>query len=233
MSTEDSYTDGSYLAKNPTWHAEHSQEKAVQVVKLLSRNGIVPSTVGEIGCGAGGILDCLAQEYGTRVEFTGFEISPQAFELCATRKRQNLRFFLGDMFADEADPFDVVMAIDVFEHVEDYLGFLRKLRHKGVHKVFHIPLSLSAQTVWRMSPILRDREMAGHIHDFTKDTALASLRDTGYEIVDYFYEKESVGLPNCGWKAGLLELPRTLLFPIHQDLTARVLGGFSLWVLAT
>jgi 2-polyprenyl-3-methyl-5-hydroxy-6-metoxy-1,4-benzoquinol methylase len=57
-------------------------------------------------------------------------------------------------FLEEKDTyFDVVMAIDVFEHVEDYLGFIRRLRVKGEYKVFHIPLDLSVQTVLRVSPI--------------------------------------------------------------------------------
>jgi len=44
------------------------------------------------------------------------------------------------------------MAIRLFEHVEDYLGFLRKMKTKATFKVFHIPLDLSVQTVLRMSP---------------------------------------------------------------------------------
>jgi hypothetical protein len=58
------------------------------------------------------------------------------------------------------------------------------------------------------------------------------LRDTGYEVIDWFYTRGSLELPNRGWKANLLSLPRKLLFFIHQDLAVRVLGGFSLLVLA-
>lgn len=53
-----------------------------------------------------------------------------------------------------------------------------------------------------------------------------TLRDTGYEVVDYFYANGSE-LPNRGWKANVLKLPRKLLFWIDQDLAVRVLGGFS------
>ena len=80
------------------------------------------------------------------------------------------------------------MAIDVFEHVEDYFGFLRKLREKAEYKIFHIPLDLSVQTVLRSSPIIKGRKSVGHIHYFTKETALETLKDTGYEIIDYFYK---------------------------------------------
>jgi hypothetical protein len=64
------------------------------------------------------------------------------------------------------------------------------------------------------------------------ETALAALKDTGYEVVDYFYTPSSLDTPNLNWKARLMKLPRRLSFAIHQDLAARVLGGFSLLVLA-
>ena len=227
------YESGTYLSNNPTWHEEDSPWKAKNVVKLLDRNGIRPTTVCEIGCGAGGILNCLASDYGDDVLFSGYEISPQAFALCEAKKRDNLRFFLTDLLDEDGEPYDVVMAIDVFEHVEDYFGFLRKLRARGKYKIFHVPLDLSAQTVMRGTPILRDRASVGHIHNFMKDTVLATLEDTGYEVVDHFYSKATFKLKNCGWEAALLELPRRICFPINQDLTVRTFGGFSLWVLAT
>lgn len=60
---------------------------------------------------------------------------------------------------------------------------------------------------------------------------VGDLKDTGYEVVDYFYTNGSE-LPNRGWKADLLRIPRKLLFSLNQDLTVRILGGFSLMVLA-
>ena len=226
------YKDGSYLESNPTWHVEDSPWKAQQIARILRANNISPATVCEVGCGAGEILKCLSVKFGNNVMFTGYEISPQAFEICRKNETQNLKFHLTD-FLDKREPtFDVVMAIDVFEHVEDYLGFLHKLRTKGTYKIFHIPLELSVQTVFRSAPILNARALVGHIHYFTKETALATLKDTGYEVVDYSYTCGSLELPNRGWKSNLLKIPRRAFFTIHQDWAARILGGFSLLVLA-
>jgi len=147
------------------------------------------------------------------------------------KEKHNIHFFLEDMLNEGDLAFDVVMAVDVLEHVEDYFGFLRKLRKKATYKIFHIPLDLSVQAVLRVSPILNARLSVGHVHYFTKETALATLKDTGYDLVDYFYTCGSLDLPNRGWKAELLKLPRRLSFSLHPDLAARVLGGFSLLVL--
>lgn len=232
MNTNNLYVDGAYLQCNPTWHEEDSAWKAKQIAKILEACNIGPNTICEVGCGAGGILDWLANKYGDNVLCSGYEISPQAFALCRKKQRQNLHFYLINALDEITSTFDLVMAIDVFEHIEDYFGFLRKLRGKGTYKVFHVPLDLSVQWVLRSSPILNMRSSVGHIHYFTKETALATLKDTGYEIMDYFYTANAVELPNRGWKANLLKLPRKLLFSISQDWTVRILGGYSLLVLA-
>jgi len=232
VSVAEIYEDGSYLSKNPTWHEEDSSWKATKILSILGRNNIEPSTICEVGCGAGEILRCLADHYTPVVLLSGYEISPQAFEICRKKERQNLRFYQGDLLDETEASFDVAMAIDVLEHVEDYFGFLRKFHSKGRYKVFHIPLDLSMQTILRASPLIRGRETVGHIQYFTKETVLATLKDTGYEVVDCFYTNWSLEFSKYGWKNRLMKLPRKLFFAIHQDLTARIFGGFSLLVLA-
>ncbi len=226
------YNDGTYLRQNPTWHTEDSAWKAELISKMLERNSIVPNTICEVGCGAGEILSYLASQGSGQTRFVGYEISPQAYEISKTKTKANLSYFNKDILGSGDDFYDVIMAIDVFEHVEDYFGFLRKVRTKGSYKIFHIPLDLSVQMVFRSSPIMESRANLGHLHYFTKETALATLRDTGFEVLDYFYTSGSLDLPNRGWKANLLKIPRRLFFSLHQDFTARVLGGFSLMVLA-
>jgi SAM-dependent methyltransferase len=232
VSKGDIYSDGTYLTNNPSWHQEDSPWKAKQIAKIIQNNNIHPKTICEIGCGAGEILNCLSDIFDNKVMLSGYEISPQAFELCKGKQKHNLNFTLQDLFNEKDSTFDILMAIDVFEHVEDYIGFLKKFREKGTYKIFHIPLDLSVQTVLRSTPILKERQTAGHLHYFTKETALATLRDTGYEIVDYFYTNSSIDLPNRGWKANLLKLPRKVFSLINKDISARILGGFSLLVIA-
>lgn len=225
------YEDGTYLENNPTWHAEDSSWKAEKITRILRKNKISPATICEIGCGSGEIINCLTKEFGEATLYSGYEISPQAFEICRKKESKNLKFFLKDLLGSDEKEFDVVMAIDIFEHVENYFSFLRRLRKKGTYKVFHIPLEISAQAILRGS-ITNDRATIGHIHYFTKKSALAALRETGYEIVDTFYTCGSLDLPNRGWKSNLLKIPRKLFFSINKDLAVRIFGGFSLLVLA-
>ena len=116
--------------------------------------------------------------------------------------------------------------------MEDYFGFLKKLKGKGEYKVFHIPLDLSVLSVLRSTPIINARKLIGHIHYFTKETALATLKDTGYDVIDYFYTSGAVELKNRSMKTNCLKIPRKLLYLLNKDLAVRLLGGFSLLVLA-
>ena len=230
--TMEMYVDGEYMRRNPTWDVEHSPWKARQVVKMMGRNNIVPKIICEVGCGAGAILSELQKQMGTNCSFWGYEISPQAFELCLQRANEMLHFELKDILQEEDVFFDVILLIDLIEHLEDYFAFLRKIKPKGEYKLLHIPLDLSVQTVLRMRPILKDRELVGHINYFTKEIAIQSLKDVGYQVLDFFYTAASVDVQLKSTKRRILNLPRRFFFSIHEDLTVRVLGGYSLMVLA-
>ena len=227
------YEDGTYLNMNPSWHEEDSLWKAKQINKIIKKNSLNPKTFCDVGCGTGEILNQLTELYvDGEEEFIGYEISPDAFELCSKKSKANLNFKFADVFKDDTAHFDIVMAIDVFEHVEDYFAFLRNLKGKAEYKILHIPLDLSVQSVLRSSSILQKRKLFGHIQYFTKETALETLKDTGYSIIDFFYAPSSLELPNLGWKADLMKIPRRLAFSLNKDLAVRILGGYSLMVLA-
>jgi cyclopropane fatty-acyl-phospholipid synthase-like methyltransferase len=225
------YIDGSYLASNPTWHEADAPWKAEQIRSILVDNAVSFDTAAEIGCGTGEILARLAQAF-PRAEFTGYDISPNAYELARKREAPRLTFSLRDVVADPDGRFDVVLVIDVIEHVEDVVGFVRKVRALGGRTVFHIPLDLSAQSVARGWPIMNLRDGVGHIHYFTKDTALALLNDCGYSVLDWRYTPSRLELPNQARSTRIVAPLRRIMHRFDPDLAVRILGGYSLLVLA-
>jgi SAM-dependent methyltransferase len=225
------YTDGTYLKNNPQWHVDDSAWKAEHVATMLERHAISPASVAEVGCGAGEVLRELSLRLGPSSHFVGYEISSDAYRLCAHKSNGHIAFRLADLLEERAQ-YDVVMAIDVFEHVEDPFTFLRKLRVRGRHKIFHIPLELSALTVARAGPLLDARRKVGHLHHYSRETALATLEDCGYGVIDHFYTSGRTELGKPGWKTQALKWPRKALFSVAPDAAARLLGGYSLLVLA-
>lgn len=229
------YTSGEYLETTGTWHAEDSPWKADQILRIMSTNAVKPKTVGEIGCGAGAILGALAQKpYLTGVKFAGYDVSPQAINLARQHEGANVRFFNDDLLqASNAEHFDVLLVIDVFEHIADYVGFISQCKSKADYKIFHIPLDIHVSSVLR-NAFMGVRYTIGHLHYFTAETAVAVLRDAGYEIVDQCFTDGAFGLfkMHPSLKRALANVPRFLLSRFSVPLTARVLGGYSLLVLA-
>tara|TARA_B100000963_G_C22496188_1_gene611559 strand:+ start:107 stop:835 length:729 start_codon:yes stop_codon:yes gene_type:complete len=228
--TENIYTqkNGEYFEKNPTWHVEDSPWKARQIYNIINRNSLSVKSIVEVGCGAGEILNQLYTLLPNDIKFTGYDISSDALNLAKERTKSRLKYKLKD-FLKEDKKFDLALLIDVFEHVDNYLGFLRSCRTKSLYSIFHIPLDISAQATIRNLQISARNEV-GHLHYFTKDTALATLEDCGYGIIDYFYTKGSLDLQRT-LNAKLAAIPRKILFNINRDFTVRLFGGFSLLVL--
>lgn len=225
------YNNGDYLAKNEDWHAADSQWKANQVDRIIKRNGILSSSICEIGCGAGEILKQLSLKTSyEKVEFYGYEISDDAFALCSTRETDRLHYFKKNLLQLE-EKYDVVLCIDVFEHVEDYMGFLKLLKSKGEYKVFHIPLDLSVVSLLR-GKLLQLRDLVGHLHYFTPDTAIATLSDCGYEIIDAMYTPGFADKPSKTLKSKLTKALRSVLYKISPKLVSTWFGGVSLMVIA-
>ncbi len=225
------YIDGEYLNKNPLWHVDESPFKVKYIQRMLEKHHLQPKTICEVGCGAGEVLKLLQETMDDSCRFWGYDISPQAHEMSKSRANERLHFKLADVCREERALFDLMLVLDVFEHVQDYLGFLSGIRSKSALKMFHIPLDLSVQAVLRKRGLLKRREAHGHIHYFTKETALETLRDVGYEVLDHVFTPRCIELGEETAQK-IARLPRKICFAIHQELTVRILGGYSLLVLA-
>ena len=225
------YSDGRYLLSNPDWHASDAPWKARQIGDMLVRNATPFSTAVEVGCGTGGVVRALAQRF-PRSKFEGYDVSPDVARLWPATEPPNLSLHLADA-RSEAKRWDLLLLIDVFEHVEDYLGFLRRWNRSARYFIFHIPLELHVSALLRNS-LVAARRKVGHLHHFSKATALATLEDTGFHVLESCYTplalEGSVSVRSS--LTGLANVPRRLISSVSADLAASLLGGYSLLVLA-
>lgn len=165
---------------------------------------------------------------------TGFDVSPQL--ACIWKQHEEsgvgVEFCLGDFHEINNRPYDVVLMCDVFEHVRDPFTFLECTREYGRYFIFHIPLDLSALSVIRGTPLMGVREKVGHLHFYTKDLAIATLTDSGYEILRWQYTDASLYAASRSWSAKLAHLVRNVGYCLDKDFGVRLLGGETLLVLA-
>ena len=229
---EQIYISGDYQERNPSWHIEESPWKAQQVIRMIQNDHIDPKTICEVGCGAGEVLIQLQKYMNDNCLFWGYDISPQAFELSKGKANARLKFKLGDIRKEKDNFFDVILLMDVIEHLEDYYSFLRDLKPISHYKILHIPLDLSVQSVLRNHGLSHVRQTYGHLHYFTKEIALQMLTDVGYEVINYRYTARALEIPSKQIKRNLMRLPRKILSAVDKDLAARILGGWSLLALA-
>jgi hypothetical protein len=164
----------------------------------------------------------------------GFDVSPQLADIWKRHEETGARvkFRLGDFHELNQRKYDVVLMCDVFEHVRDPFTFLELTRAHGRYFIFHIPLDLSALSVLRGASLMNVRAKVGHLHSYTKDLALATLTDSGYQIVGWRYSGASQYAASRSWSAKLAYIVRRIGYGFNKDLGVRLLGGETLLVLA-
>lgn len=226
MSTSiDQYKDNTYLEKTGNWHADESDWKFEQMRPLL--DSIDFDTVADVGCGAGKIIENVAENYPVS-KAVGYDITPNVKQFWTERtgeveyREQNI--------LDTKDEYDLLLLIDVFEHVENYYQFLRDLKEHSRYFIFHIPLDLFAIALITNN-LDQKKESVGHLHYFTKNSALSVLEDCGYKVREYNYTNAyAVSNTKLNKKSKLI---RTVMEKIlGKDLNSKVTGGYSLMVLA-
>ena len=185
-------------------------------------------TICELGCGAGGVLAMLQRALPPGVAFTGYEISPQAYSLCSQFVNPKLNYILGDAFADNRT-YDLALVIDVVEHVEDCFSFLRRAKCKAGLKVYHIPLDTSIRALLQG---YNQWDRVGHIHLFTIETALKSIEYSGQRVLDWFLTDNALGQPNRTFRSRLANAVKAPWRILCETSLARVVGGYSILILA-
>ena len=217
------YKNKKYLESNPTWHIEDSPYKVDLILKAINRSGIQFENILDIGCGAGMVVKILSEKYPSK-SFHGVDISPDAAKFFKDRNTTNLEYsHATDKF------FDVAICLDVFEHVEDYIGFLKEIKAKAKFIIFNIPLDMNV--IKLLSPGLRyARENVGHIHYFNSFTALETLKEAGYQIIDNYLSASFTKIPPRNIKQAFLLIPRLLTLLLGKKMGSILFGGISLVV---
>jgi SAM-dependent methyltransferase len=112
---------------------------------LLSRAGLPQSPrILDAGCGTGRNL----LEFGALGEAAGVDLFAQAVDFCRGRGLENVRQAPVEELPFEASSFDLVLATDVIEHVDDDLRALREL-HRVAARDARLVLTVPAyQWLW-------------------------------------------------------------------------------------
>jgi len=234
------YLSGEYINNNSTYHVEDSNYKWNNFKNILTKSGIDSKSfnnVVEVGCGAGQIIsNAKNSDLFYNCNFVGYDINPDAIKI-AKNLNGSINFVNKDFF--ESDLFgktDLIICADVFEHIENSHEFLRILANGSKYLLFNIPLDISLLSLLMQENILSNfYKKLGHLHFYSKKTALLTLEHSGINIIHHSYAKFRIShFPKGSLtiKRILSILPQKLIDLVSEDLACILLGGYSLVVLA-
>ncbi|MFZ4057738.1 MAG: class I SAM-dependent methyltransferase [Ferruginibacter sp.] len=225
------YQNHTYLKHNPHWHETDAAFKTDYIQAFIEKHISSIEIVGEVGCGSGEILVELSKRISTLKTISGYDIAPDAIRIAEKKSTEKIHFFLEDI-TEENHPahFDVLLVIDVLEHLENYFQFLAAIKSKSTYTIFHIPLDMSVRTLFKEQMLIEAKERIGHIHLFTEDFIKSVLLDHGYTIIDSCYTPPR--LEQISFKERCIQFFGKLLFGIHQKFCTKFMGGYSIMILA-
>tara|TARA_A100001011_G_scaffold377514_1_gene441249 strand:- start:1834 stop:2562 length:729 start_codon:yes stop_codon:yes gene_type:complete len=239
MDSKKRYLTGDYAKKNHSYHMEDSGFKWKNFLNILKKSNLnfdKIKSITEIGCGGGQILQEAKKSnfFNNKCVLEGYDINPDAIKL-AKNNADQISFFNKDFINLDTDIRDMIIAADVFEHVQDTYNFLSKLKEKSNFFLFNIPIEISLLSMIRKKNIFEHSyNNVGHLHFYTKRTSLLLLESTGFEIINSnlvnnrfksFKDKKSLLLL-------LISIPQYILEIFSKNLACSIFGGYSLVVLA-
>ena len=225
------YNDHTYLKNNPDWHAGDALFKSGQILELLKQIPNPFFKIAEIGCGSAQILVELSKKLPEQISFYGFDISNDAIDIAKAKETSRIKIMQLDLVnePDEYYFFDVLLVIDVLEHIDNYFKFLDGIRKKGKYTIFHIPLDLSVWSLFREKILIESKERVGHIHNFTEDFIKNILEDRGFRILFRSYTEPAYKPKSI--KEAVVNSTRKLIFKINKRFATKSIGGFSILLL--
>ncbi len=221
----DRYTSGSYGQAVPDWHESDAPFKVAGLVRFVRDIGWKPTSVVDIGCGTGRVLQGVCRELGA----TGVGVDVAGEAIARTPSEEGLTYRVGDVA--DAGTADMVMAIDVVEHVADDIAFVARLAKVAPHILLRIPLDISALDALRPARMLAARQEWGHRHVYTVDLAHALVRDAGLTIVQSRTDRVPVAASSTRGKVS--DRARQIVHSLAPLSATRWLGGYSLLIACT
>ncbi len=219
-----------YIAKNPKLALDEAELKSKQIQKFLG-----PIKVGsllDVACGAGGITKIMDEQLESK-RTVGLDISETMIKTAKRRdKGGKVTWICQDIFNYKTNhKFDLVLGIDIIEHIDNDLGILKKISTLGKKVLIKVPMEdsvLDNKIIRRLGirdPWKESEEKYGHINHYNERGLLKLFHDAGFRIIKQGY----IPLPKRSkvfW-----EILRVMFLPIGWFSTkamANWVGGFKI-----
>jgi len=182
----DIYNNGTYLRYNPGLHAEASEFKFDQMLEFLNILDFPGERIRilDVGGGAGLIGQKVADyfhERGYEVDFVAVEMSEHMIEVQRKNNPYIRKALKSSLLDCEESGFDLVLMIDVIEHVIEKSLAAVKTNRLSKYAIYNIPIEINLMDILR-NTYMRGRyyplqtESLGHVHFFSYSSCNRFIR---------------------------------------------------------
>ncbi len=173
MDAKEMYLTGDYAKQNPTWHLEDGVFKAQEIfpyiIELIKLKDYYNNfKIAEVGAGTGVVLNSIrllsrSSDLVDNVNFTVFEISEFAINI--GKDKFPLLDLRHEDFLETKDTFDLILLVDVLEHLENPDMLLRAVFKRAKYVIVRQPLE-NTIAAFLKNRYAEYRETIGHINYF-------------------------------------------------------------------
>jgi len=225
------YNNQDYATKHEGWHFEDTEAKIKDISlfsnALVSRIKKDDITIADIGTGMGGVLNGFVKQVtkhsGKQVEGIAFEIS----EFAVSKGKQmfpELKWNNRELLETDG-PYDVVMFIDVLEHLENPWQLLRMTAKISRYMLIRQPL-LDNYSNYRTDNYKSHRDTWGHIAFFNYRSFIDMAIATGWNKCDV--KLVAPWELNTGEKKIPVPFWKTMLSKYYREHISYFVSGFYL-----
>jgi trans-aconitate methyltransferase len=219
-----------YILKNPGLGLDESDKKAIQILSFLGSNNF--KSMIDIACGAGRITTILKQKLRLK-KVVGVDISKTMIRNAKSKNiTEEVEWICCDIFKYKTKyVFDLVLAIDILEHVVDDLALIKKISRMGKMTLIKTPMEdsfLDNKIMRRLG--IRDHwkeseERYGHVHHYNERQLADLVEKADCEIV----KEDYIPLPKRS--TVFWEVFRIIFLPIgwfSKKAMTNFVGGFKI-----
>lgn len=223
-----------YLKLHKDLHDSDSKDKIDAIMSILPVD-FKPKSILDVACGSGKILLEISKRVGSKKN-VGLDISKKIIDTAKDNdKGKTTKWIVSDIFNYNERGFNLVLAIDIIEHLGDDKMFLEKLAHLGEFFVMKVPIehnfvndTLFLLSKGKIDP-LKDTEFRyGHIQHYGMESFITLIQQSSLKIIKLDY----IRLPKRNkffWEA-----LRWVFLPVwffSKRLYVKFNGGFVLLLL--
>lgn len=183
------YTNEKYATLHKDWHIADTDAKVMDMSvfnpSILGAVNKSEINIADVGCGVGGVLHGIIKDLNRQ---TNVKINGTAFEISEYAVSNGKVMFpeltwINRQLLETDGPYDVIMFIDVFEHLENPWEMLRLASKVSKYMLIRQPL-LDNYSNFRTDNYKHQREHWGHIAFFNFRSFIDMAKSTGWSPFD-------------------------------------------------